>query len=103
MSSQKHGESFKQAFQRVLCQDMIIGAPASVGDVIVYDSQVFHWGGANEEMTPRYAFYVNYKNSSIHPGVHPDHIDTAEGKVASDKFRSAFMRRKAQQEKYLVT
>lgn len=79
-----------------LCTDEVVAAPAEVGDIVIYDSRTFHRGSVNDRPSPRYALYLNYKNSSEHSGVHPDFDASALAADSVARHRAAFERRAAQ-------
>eukprot|EP00434_Breviolum_minutum_P027233 symbB.v1.2.024084.t1/scaffold2256.1/size84244/1 len=50
---------------------LLVGAPLTVGDVMIYDSRIIHWGMANTESSPRHVLYLNFMSTSFE-GYSPD-------------------------------
>eukprot|EP00931_Biecheleriopsis_adriatica_P076044 TRINITY_DN49799_c0_g1_i1.p1 TRINITY_DN49799_c0_g1~~TRINITY_DN49799_c0_g1_i1.p1 ORF type:complete len:325 (+),score=73.76 TRINITY_DN49799_c0_g1_i1:33-977(+) len=90
----------RKALQRAVCRDYVLAAPVDAGDVVIYDSNLYHWGSANSEDSTRYAIYVNYKNSSQHQGVHASFDAPPIQKEATGRFRAAFTAQRLQGRKH---
>ena len=78
--------------------NLLVGAPLSVGDAIIYDSRTVHWGMANEKTGLRHVLYLNFMSSSFQ-GYSPDGdaIEAATDRCLKDRavFRKQLQRMKA--------
>ncbi|CAE7199563.1 Abcd3 [Symbiodinium sp. CCMP2592] len=78
--------------------NLLVGAPLSVGDAIIYDSRTVHWGMANEKTGLRHVLYLNFMSSSFQ-GYSPDGdaIQAATDRCLKDRavFRKQLQRMKA--------
>ena len=51
--------------------NLLIGAPLNVGDAMLYDSRIIHWGMANEKPEARHVLYLNFMSAGF-DGYSPD-------------------------------
>lgn len=66
---------------------LMVAAPLSAGDALLYDSQTVHWGTANRANKTRYVLYAGFMNSSVAQGGHGWGEAPDEAQSASLAFR----------------
>eukprot|EP00929_Paragymnodinium_shiwhaense_P086150 TRINITY_DN46675_c0_g1_i1.p1 TRINITY_DN46675_c0_g1~~TRINITY_DN46675_c0_g1_i1.p1 ORF type:complete len:412 (+),score=107.44 TRINITY_DN46675_c0_g1_i1:46-1281(+) len=69
----------------------VVAAPLEVGDILVYDSRVYHWGLENSQDKPRHALFINFKAAQLEGGVHPEAAMSQAVKDAQAGFQAKFL------------